>query len=849
MPRNSPFLACILALALLSGAAAPTARAQDLVANLATPTEAKGPTAIPVGDIPSRADIDERFADEVILQSKYAGTGDGLSRQLQAIGTSVNEKIKLSSFNQLNNLPILRIESLDRHWSFDAHQFEEWRSNLKLASDPYTSYATEIAEHRADWEATRQAADAGSMPTALTDRITQVLARLDLAEKALSAPLARYIELGRRSNTIEAQIKSGQKAVASAIKHIDGRLTHIEAPPIWKLGGQQAVDDSSVQSMKTGLGIELSFMREYSTSDGGNQRLLDIWQLLLLPLLVWLSLHYRRSGKPHDPAVGAAEEDPTIVASRRVLRRPVSSWLLLSMLGVLVFEPDAPLMLHQLIMLLALVPALRLLPPRIFQLLGPWPYLASGLYLLLRLSFLFLANSLLYRSYYLFVTLLALVATLWLLQRGRSHHSARSLQGKSRAAIRSVAWSSVVLMAVSAIANIVGNFSLSEMLTGGLLDSGYMALIMYSGVTVFIALLHLFFALKQLNRLRIVREHSRSILHGMERLLGFAAVAGWLVFTLDRFRLFRPLYDAVTAILGHAFQIGEISLTLGSVLLFIVSVLIAFWAARTIRFVLKEEVLPKMSLPRGVDNSVASLTYYALILLGIVFALAAAGFKVSQLAFMFGALGVGIGLGLQSVVNNFVSGLILMFERPIQPGDTVDIGTTSGTVREIGMRATTIKTFEGADVVVPNGTLLSENLTNWTLRDMNRRVEVKVGVGYHSNPAEVAELLMQVVKQCPDLISTPAPMVLFTGMSASSLDFSVRAWTRDFDQWILIQSDLAIRVHAALVEAGIEIPYPQRDLHLRSVSESVGDLLAARSKTSEGEGDSTRGHGDAPVTG
>ena len=169
------------------------------------------------------------------------------------------------------------------------------------------------------------------------------------------------------------------------------------------------------------------------------------------------------------------------------------------------------------------------------------------------------------------------------------------------------------------------------------------------------------------------------------------------------------------------------------------------------RLVLRDEVLPKMELPRGVDNSISSLSYYALVLIGLMVALAAAGFETSQFAIIFGALGVGIGFGLQNVVNNFVSGLILMFERPIQPGDVVEVSGTSGKVRAIGMRATTLTTFEGADVIVPNGTLLSEKLINWTLSDMNRRIDVEVGVAYGSDPRRVLALLREVALGTPGI--------------------------------------------------------------------------------------------------
>jgi small-conductance mechanosensitive channel len=262
------------------------------------------------------------------------------------------------------------------------------------------------------------------------------------------------------------------------------------------------------------------------------------------------------------------------------------------------------------------------------------------------------------------------------------------------------------------------------------------------------------------------------------------------------------------------------------VLLFFFSVWLAFWVAKTVRLILQDEVLPKMSLPRGVGNSISSLSYYALVFAGLAVALVAAGFEMSQLTIVIGALGLGIGLGLQNVVNNFVSGLILMFERPIQPGDVVEVGGVSGKVREIGMRATTLSTFEGADVVVPNGMLLSEKLINWTLSDMDRRIDVNVGVAYGSDPRKVLELLMDVTVGTEGIATEPAPTVLFVGFGANSLDFSIRSWTNNFGDWVKIRSNLTVRVHDALMAAGIEIPFPQQDLHVRSVSPAAAAAFA-----------------------
>jgi potassium-dependent mechanosensitive channel len=241
---------------------------------------------------------------------------------------------------------------------------------------------------------------------------------------------------------------------------------------------------------------------------------------------------------------------------------------------------------------------------------------------------------------------------------------------------------------------------------------------------------------------------------------------------------------------------------------------------------LRDEVLPNMDLPRGVGNSISSLSYYALVLIGLLVSLAAAGFETSQFAIIFGALSVGIGFGLQNVVNNFVSGLILMFERPIQPGDVVEVSGTSGKVRAIGMRATTLTTFEGADVIVPNGTLLSEKLINWTLSDMNRRIDVEVGVAYGSDPRRVLELLRDVALGTPGITPEPEPAIVFKGFGPSSLDFGIRAWTNDFGDWVTIRTEMTTRVYEAFKKEGIEIPFPQQAVHLRSVAPGAGQQLS-----------------------
>lgn len=791
-------------------------------------TQPATPTAVQVGEIASRISDDERFVEEVRLRAAGSDPVKRLGPGLEAIERSVDDKMRLFRNEELRQLPVMRLESLERHWKFDARQFALWREDMKLATSAPTADAQEIARRRADWIATRDSATDARLPAALRARVDAIIVQMDGAEVALSGPLVRQIELARRANRLEARIAAGQASVAAAISYIDRRLMRIDARPMWAMTGD-GDGERALEGLRTGLQIEMDFLRQYGAADAGNQRALHVLQFLLLAALLWLARRARRGdlATATHPSYG------------RVLRRPLSSWLLLAMMAVPLFEPNAPLLLHQFAMLLALIPVLRMLPPEARGLFGAWPMAVTAFYLLQRLEFLLLANPSLYRWYLFGLAMLAMLLTLWLLWRA---HRVRGAAPATRALrwLRIGAWIGAAVLAVSALSNLFGNVSLAETLVSALIDSGYIALALYAGVNVASALAHAGLHLAAGAGVRVVGDSAEAIARIVARGLAIAALLGWLVFTMQQFRIWRPAYSLARDVLQHAFTFGEISISLGNVLVFAIAVVVAFLAARAVRYLLRHEVLPKMSLPRGVDNSVASLSYYAMLMLGLLLALSAAGFKVGQLAFVFGALGVGIGLGLQDVVKNFVSGLILMFERPIQPGDVVDVSGTNGTVRMIGMRSTTISTFEGADVVVPNGMLLSEKLTNWTLLDRRRRLEVPVGVAYGSDVPAVMALLRETVAGTRGVAISPAPAVLFTGLGASALEFSVRAWTHEYDDWVLIRSDLVSRIHAALVGAGIEIPFPQQDLHLRGVPEGWPAAYGSGERaTQDGDGDPT----------
>jgi small-conductance mechanosensitive channel len=299
--------------------------------------------------------------------------------------------------------------------------------------------------------------------------------------------------------------------------------------------------------------------------------------------------------------------------------------------------------------------------------------------------------------------------------------------------------------------------------------------------------------------------------------LNFLGLAVFLLIVLGAFNLKDPLTARLDTILSRTISLGAFRFSLGSAAVFVLVVAGSFLLSKMLRFFLSAGVYTRLDLQRGSAESVSRLLHYAILLCGFLLALGAAGIEMTKFTVLFGAFGVGVGLGMQNIVNNFVSGLILLFERPLHVGDKITVGSTSGEVMDIGIRASTIRTWDGADVVVPNGSLLANEVTNWTLSDMRRRNELRVGVAYGTDPERVIGLLKEAALEHPEILKLPEPAALFVGFGESSLDFVVRYWTF-IDRHVDVSSQLHVAINRRLCAEGIEIPFPQRDVNLRHVN-------------------------------
>jgi len=298
----------------------------------------------------------------------------------------------------------------------------------------------------------------------------------------------------------------------------------------------------------------------------------------------------------------------------------------------------------------------------------------------------------------------------------------------------------------------------------------------------------------------------------------------WIKTIASSFQLDRSFQTYITGVLDYSIVAAPYNLTVGNLLGFFIALILTNYIVSVISKVLSNKtVKSNKKAPRGFFSAISLTLRMIVIFIGLIFASSMIGVDMSKFSIMAGALGVGIGFGLQDIINNFISGLILIYGRPIQVGDAIEVKSLLGVVKHIGVRSSSLTTYDGAEVLVPNSLLISNILTNWTLSDNKKRMEVFLGVEYGSDPEEIIELMKQAASKVDIILKTPEPQALFLEFGDSSLNFRLRFWVF-FENGYQAKSDVSIIINKMLADKKITIPFPQLDVHhLHDKKEKIED--------------------------
>ncbi len=304
-----------------------------------------------------------------------------------------------------------------------------------------------------------------------------------------------------------------------------------------------------------------------------------------------------------------------------------------------------------------------------------------------------------------------------------------------------------------------------------------------------------------LHWLRSARQPDPELLRAVRVVLAVLAVSGVILVTLGSYGLVLTMLSAFEASMSATVEFGTLSISIGAVVTAMVVIVSTVVVATVAEFILKREIVPRLRMSAGAGYALATFTRWVIVIVGVMLTFDALNIDLMKVTLLAGALGVGIGFGLQTIVNNFVSGLILIVERPVAVGDMVEIGPLLGDVKRIGIRSSTVRTTQGAEVIVPNSDLASKQVVNWTRSDRQRRYEIDVGVAYGSDPETVMRLLEDAAKEVPQIMSVPPPSATFEGFGDSSLDFRLLAWVTTVDVGLQAKNRAA-RGHPAQTQRG-----------------------------------------------
>jgi small-conductance mechanosensitive channel len=719
-------------------------------------------------------------------------------------------KAKIDSISNLMDEDSIKFSALQdvERKNVDLNQYKtvltEYNQQLQTEIEKLNNEIEKIQKLDQIWENTRSVREYNEVSPTIHEEINSLVIRVKDVKKALQVQINKYLEMQIEINRQLSQIQEMLDELNLLKEEVDRNLFSRTAPPLWKFMESGKREGTSKLFMTQLLEIRKRDILSYFHSNKS-----QVYLALLYLVLFQIFFYYVKS------QIKKTEFEKELdVNQNTALRLLDKNWATAMVLGLLIIHislPNKPPIIITILFFISLFPLYYLFIKEVEKI---YHVLIRMLFLIFLLTLFVepIREVALFRRFFLVgLNLITLVLIITLLRRTWYQIFKSKFVASGSKLISEIF---VVFLILSLITNVWGSYRFSIYLTYAISRSLFAGLLIYLLYLVLLGITTAFLFSRSANRLNIVKNFRYEIEHKISTGARLIMILLYVILLLSSFDVLNNVLQFLKDILEHPFNIGNFNFTIGDILLFIIIIMIAQWISNFIVFILDEQIYYKTQKKKDVAASVSALIRFTIITVGFLLGVVAIGFELDKLTLLLSAFGVGIGFGLQNIFNNLVSGIIMVFERPLQVGDVIEVGQLIGTVKSIGIRSSVVRTFDGSEVIVPNGNLISNELINWTHSDMQRRLIIRVGVAYGTDPEKVINILEKVVEKDQNIMVNPKPHALFTEFADSSLNFELRCWTDNFDEWMFTISDVRIRVNQALKEAGITIPFPQRDVHL-----------------------------------
>jgi potassium-dependent mechanosensitive channel len=797
-PRAALLAASLLFLCFASGAQAQSTSPLPTPSPSATPTVA--PTAVPLPDIVAASDSALERLNEIQSELSSNKTVDNTTRELAATTKEIDAR-ELETWRILRpGVPLETLSDFGTRWQKIADQLTASGRQLIDRATALDGELTQMSASRTTWTATVELARKSNAPPEVMQGINQVLQTISATEEMLQNRRAAVLSLQTRVAEQTQRVNNALRSIRSAQSAAVNRLWLRDSPPIWSPEVRTAAAQSLGRDSQVSLGAQAAQVRNYLEREWTKL----IYIALLFIAFAVIMLRVKRQ------VARWTEKDRALDRTNRVLQFPFSAASLLTIVSARWILYDAPRGVWVILATLALIPIVVLLRGLIDRHLFPIVNALVVFYFLAQVRAMAASIPVLSRIILLLEMLGGLTFLIWFV-RMRRRSGPRTTSNKTARIAASIA---VAGFGAIIAADSLGYVGLANYLSVGILAAAYFAMALYAAVRILEGLVYFGLRTRPLASLAVVQRRQQLLRRRIVRLIGVAAIITWVLLSLSAFSLREAVVSRTMTLLNADVGVRSMHLSLGAVVAFVFTIWITLLLSRLLRFLLEEEVYDRFHLARGSAYAVSTLVHYIVLLVGFYIAIAALGADMTKFAILAGAFGVGAGFGLQNIFNNFFSGLILLFERPVQVGDLIQVGDQTGVVRRIGIRASIIALDDKSQLIIPNGQLISEKVTNRTFSSLQKRMELTIRTAYGEDPEQIIALLIKTAAAHPNVTKNPTPDAVLKQFGEDALVFVLGFTTEDVARFSFVQSDVAVAVNAALREAGIEIPVPQRIVHL-----------------------------------
>ena len=678
------------------------------------------------------------------------------------------------------------------------------------------------------WNATQAILKINESPKELRDNVKSLIKQLKLAESKLNDNLSELVLMEGKINVSAGIILNVDQKLQIAIENRSKDIFIQNSPVLWKLDyssdtTELAVSDSasldSLANEKAWFSLnffsdeKLKITSEFLTT---NQNQI-YFHIILWIVTIMISL---RIGKKE---IRLGKSDVYTFAQDSMLevrKNLIASGSYISILYAILLYPYLPALLSEIMVFILIVLNVIILRESKGSSIIKIAIVLEVVFMAGQLDVGALFGEVGYRLYLFSKVIL----TYWVLTLFLKYLKSYS-EGNSPVfwkKLNKLANLTYILLVISFLANILGFVKMADMAVLLVIQLIVVSFVFYGILVTSNGLIALIYNVSWAPKKDSSIKFRDSVEGITLNIVNFLAALAWVKSVLSTVGIYESIKEVVVGIFIANLKVGSTSISLQDVFYAIVVVLLTFSITKFIGILITEGGLDRFKFKRGIPNAISLVVRYTLISLGVLMALSVAGIDLSSFSLLAGALGIGIGFGLQNIISNFVSGLILVFERPLQEGDVVEVNSLLGVVKNIGVRSSNIRTYTGSEVVVPNEALISKELINWTLSDPNKRLEILIGVDYGSDPRLIIKLLKEAAVANADVQKDPAPSVYFEEFGDSSLNFRLLFWVHH-SLSLGVRSDVMLRVSDTLREHNINIPFPITTLKM---DQGVDDLIS-----------------------